>query len=471
MNRLRLFLENFLVYGLGGIISKAVPLIMIPIVTRIMPSSKYFGISDLANTLVSLASAFAILGMYDAMYRLFFEKEDIIYKKKICSTTLAFTIALSLITSLIMFALRDVIAAFFFNDSKLAYVIYITAIATFVGATNGIVAAPTRMQNKRAVFLVMNSLSPIIAYSISLFLLLKGYYIIALPLGTLISGICSELIFFILNYQWFSFKYVELKSLKELLWIAIPLFPNFIIYWIFNSSDRVMITNMLGVAEAGLYAVGSKLGAVSQLIYLAFAGGWQYFSFSTMRANDQVQVNSLIFEYLGIISFLCTFFICLFAKPLYQLLFTMEYTASFIIAPYLFLAPLLQMLFQIGSNQFLIVKKTWPNFFILCSGAIINVVLNYYLIPYLGIEGAAIATLTGYIIADVICVIVLSKMRLMQLSKRFFLVILLSIGYFILWRTYFIESFFINFFTNVIYVSVLIKIYYRPILRIVKSRG
>ena len=114
MNRLRLFLENFLVYGLGGIISKAVPLIMIPIVTRIMPSSKYFGISDLANTLVSLASAFAILGMYDAMYRLFFEKEDIIYKKKICSTTLAFTIALSLFTSLIMFALRDVIAAFFF---------------------------------------------------------------------------------------------------------------------------------------------------------------------------------------------------------------------------------------------------------------------------------------------------------------------------------------------------------------------
>ena len=82
MNRLRLFLENFFVYGLGGIISKAVPLIMIPIVTRIMPSSKYFGISDLANTLVSLASAFAILGMYDAMYRLFFEKEDIIYKKK-----------------------------------------------------------------------------------------------------------------------------------------------------------------------------------------------------------------------------------------------------------------------------------------------------------------------------------------------------------------------------------------------------
>jgi len=36
MNKLRLFLENFIVYGLGGIINKIVPLIMVPIVTRLM---------------------------------------------------------------------------------------------------------------------------------------------------------------------------------------------------------------------------------------------------------------------------------------------------------------------------------------------------------------------------------------------------------------------------------------------------
>ena len=41
MNKLKLFIENFLVYGLGGVISKIVPLIMVPIVTRLMPSSDY----------------------------------------------------------------------------------------------------------------------------------------------------------------------------------------------------------------------------------------------------------------------------------------------------------------------------------------------------------------------------------------------------------------------------------------------
>ena len=83
MNKLKLFIENFLVYGLGGIISKIIPLIMVPIVTRLMPSSDYYGLSDLSNTVVSFASALAIMGMYDAMYRMFFEKEDDEYKKNV----------------------------------------------------------------------------------------------------------------------------------------------------------------------------------------------------------------------------------------------------------------------------------------------------------------------------------------------------------------------------------------------------
>lgn len=82
MNKLQLFIENFLIYGLGGIIGKFVPLIMVPIVTRMMPNSEYYGISDLSNTIISLASALAILGMYDAMYRLFLKKTILTTKKK-----------------------------------------------------------------------------------------------------------------------------------------------------------------------------------------------------------------------------------------------------------------------------------------------------------------------------------------------------------------------------------------------------
>ena len=101
-NRKKLFAENFLVYGVGGIISKLIPLIMVPIITRMMPDSSYYGISDLSNTVISLFSAIAILGMYDAMYRMFFEKEDEEYKKDICSSAFVFTLLLSIVVALVM---------------------------------------------------------------------------------------------------------------------------------------------------------------------------------------------------------------------------------------------------------------------------------------------------------------------------------------------------------------------------------
>ena len=434
MNKAKLFIENFLVYGLGGIISKIIPLIMVPIITRIMPSTEYFGISDMSQTIISFGSALAVIGMYDAMYRMFFEKEEEEYKKKVCSTTLVFTMVMSIVVFLIMILLRNQIAKMFLGNQSLAYVIYLSAMATLVGATNQIIAAPTRMQNKRKVFLVTNTVSPLISYGIAIPLLLKGFYIIALPLAGVISGITMETSFYIMNRKWFRPRLFDRKLLKQLLVIAVPLFPNFLIYWIFNSSDRLMITNLMNVGAEGIYSVGSKLGHASQLIYTAFAGGWQFFAFSTMKEDDQVGSNSKVFEYLGIISYISTAFICALSYLVYKILFVGEYVDGFIIAPYLFLAPLLQMLFQVACNQFLIIKKTWPNMLILLGGAVINVILNLVLIPLIGIEGAAIATLIGYIVSDVVAMIVLCKMKLMMVSLRFLASTIGMMIVFLLWR-------------------------------------
>lgn len=460
MNKVKLFIENFLVYGLGGIISKIIPLIMVPVVTRLMPSTEYFGISDLSNTVVSFASAISVMGMYDAMYRMFFEKEDEEYKKGICSTALVFTFLTSVLVFLLLILFKKQVAYYFFSDGKYAYIVYLSAIATLVGATNSIISAPTRMQNKRKIFLITNTLSPLISYGIAIPMLIAGHYTVALPLAAVISGITMEISFGILNKEWFSVKRFNIGLLKQLLFIAVPLLPNFLIYWVFNSCDKVMITNMIGIGAAGIYSVSSKLGNCSQLIYTAFAGGWQFFAFSTMKESNQVKSNSLIFEYLGIISFIATAFICAWSYPIFKILFTDQYLEGYVVAPYLFLAPLLQMLFQVAANQFLVVKKTWPNMFILLTGAIVNIVINYFLIPVLGIEGASLATLFGYVVSDIICVIVLHKMELMVLEKRFFITIIIMGSYLVIWRI-FIKSKFILGTLFAIIISMFFAFFYR----------
>lgn len=440
MNKFKLFIENFFVYGIGGIISKIIPLVMVPVVTRLMPDTGYYGISDLSNTVVSFGSSFAVMGMYDAMYRMFFEKNEEDYKKKVCSTALIFTLATSLVVFIIMVLSRNLIAQYFFSNKKYANVVYLSAMATLTGATNSIISAPTRMQNKRKVFLVTNTISPLLSYSISVPMLMAGYYIVALPLAAVISGVTMEITFGILNHGWFNPKLFDFNMLKQLLIIAVPLLPNFLIYWVFNSCDKIMVTNMSGIAAAGVYSVSSKLGNCSQLIYTAFAGGWQFFAFSTMKEENQVKTNSRIFEYLGIISFISTAFICAWSHIIFEIFFTENYLSGYIAAPYLFMAPLLQMLFQVACNQFLIIKKTWPNMLILSAGAILNIIINYNLIPILEIEGASIATLTGYIVSDTICVIVLCRMNLMVISKRFIMSVILIIVFMVLWRFLFTDN-------------------------------
>lgn len=101
-NRTKLFLENFLVYGIGGTISKIIPMVMLPIITRLFPSSEYVGLNDLSTTFISFAAAIALCGMYDAMFRLFFDKDDLAYQKQICSTALAYVVITTLLISALL---------------------------------------------------------------------------------------------------------------------------------------------------------------------------------------------------------------------------------------------------------------------------------------------------------------------------------------------------------------------------------
>jgi len=470
MNKLKLFIDNFFVYGLGGIISKIIPMIMIPIIARIMPNSSYYGISDLNSTIVSFGSALAIMGMYDAMFRLFFDKEDDEYKKRVCSTAITFTLITSFITAAIVVLLKDLLAKYIFGDIDYSFLVYLSSVTIFVSATNGIISAPTRMQNKRKIFLIMNTLSPLLSYGIAIPLLLKGYYIIALPLSGFIAGLSSELIFYFLNRKWFQLNYFNFNELKMLLKIGLPTVPGFIFYWVFNSSDRIMISNIIDTAATGIYSVGAKLGMVSHLLYTAFAGGWQYFAFATMKEDNQVESNSRIFEYLGILSFICSSLVFVTTKLIYKILFVGEYVEGYIVAPYLFLAPLLQMLYQVIGNQFLLVKNTIPSMFILMVGAIINIALNFMLISHIGIEGAAISSLVGYAVSVIIAVIVLLRMKLIVVKKRFIIASLLMIGYILLWRFLMMDYMAISFFVSIIF-SVVLLTFYRKDMQLLLKRN
>ncbi|WP_165249312.1 lipopolysaccharide biosynthesis protein [Adlercreutzia sp. ZJ141] len=434
MSRARLFIENFVVYGLGSMVAKVIPLVMLPVVTRLMPDASYFGYSDLANTLVSLMQPVAIMGMYDAMFRMFFDRDDEGFKKSVCSTALFFVMGMTVLVAACMLLLEDPIARLFFGGAEFTNLVVVSALTVLMSGGGSIVQAPTRMMNKRLLFIVLNLTTSVLSYVVSIPLLLVGEYLMALPVAALIAAASSLVIFGLINRKWFSFKGFDSKLLKTMLAIGVPLMPSFLFYWAFNSASRLVIVSALGVSAAGVFAVAAKVGQVSQLIYTAFAQGWQYFAFSTMRDKDQVELNSRVYEYLGVISLLATALVIAVMDPVYRLLFSDEYAGGIVCVPYLFLAPLLLMLYQVAANQLIVVKRTWPSLLMLVCGAATCIALQVALVPLLGIEGAAIGTIAGYFVTVVIALAVLTRMKLMAVRSRFHMLFVVFVVYLLAWR-------------------------------------
>ncbi|MGL5023147.1 MAG: lipopolysaccharide biosynthesis protein [Cetobacterium sp.] len=465
-SRLKLFLENFLFYGGLSMLTKALPFLTLPIITRLLPDASAYGIADMFNLVNSFGTTIVILGMYDAIFREFFEdKENIEYQKKVTSTGLTIVLYSSIFMIILMLIFNKYITMLLFEDLEYRGLIILSAIAIATGGISSIIAAPTRMRNNRTVYLYTGVAFPIIGFTITYSLIKQGYTYKAIVYSNLIISFVSLIIFYILNRKDFNLYLFDKKVAKELFKIGLPLLPTFLIYWIYNSMDRVMINRMLGSTELGIYSVGAKVASISQLIYTAFAGGWQYFSFSTMKDKDQVELNSKVFEYLGVISFILFIIVQPFIKLIFNLFFTGEYTKGSEVFLYLFLSPLILMLFQIIANQVIIIKKSYLSTIALSVGGILNIVFNYILIKTDGISGAALSTLLSYIVSVLFMCYICYKYRLIKLKMRFVIISLFMIISIL--SNYFVGT---NFYLYIFNLLIIIFIYMQDILEVIKGR-
>ena len=468
-NKLKLFLENFIFYGGLFVLQKALPFITLPIITKMLPDTSSYGIADMFNLIISFGSAVAILGMYDAIFREFFEdKENTKYQKEVTSTGLNIVLVSSIVIMILILLFNKQLSLYLFDDIKYKKLIMLSGIGILISSLNSIIIAPTRMRNQRKIFFITGVSFPLIGFFITYFCIKIGYTYEALIYGTVLMNLISLMVFLLLNYKDFSLKIFNKKVAKELFKIGIPLVPTFLIYWVFHSMDRIMINKMIGSGELGTYSVGSKVSLISQLIYSAFAGGWGYFSFSTMKDEKQVKLISNIFEYLGIISFIAFIISKPFISPVFNFFFTGDYIRGQEVFSYLFLSPLILMLFQTIGSQVIIIKKSYLSTLILSVGAVINIILNYYLIKYFGIRGAAFSTLMSYIVSVSLMGYICLKKQLLIVNKRFYIISLL------LFLNISINFFFQNliYVYGVIYTIILvliIKFYHKDLTKLYKS--
>ena len=376
--RAKLLVENFIFFGVLRVVSSALPFFILPIITSYLPNPKDFAIYDNYTIIVSVICSIAMMGSFDAMFREFFREDTFEYRSAIIKSGLVLVTGAVLILISIAFLFRHKLAILFFGDEVYTYVVSFVLLSVPIQTLNSLAISPSKMVNNRKHILYHTLLYAFVFYLLSLVLLMLDFGFISLIIGQLAAFFLCLIVFGSINFRYFARGIFDYDIAKTLLKIGLPLVPIFVIYWANNAIVRVFIVDFLGPVEMGAFALGSRYAAISSLLQAAFAGGWSYFTYSTLKDLDQVQMKSKVFKFLLFV--ICVFYwlVGLVYEPLFNYFFEGDYTRASEVFCALFLGPLLLILYQIVANQFTIIGKSYISLIALSIGLVANLIIGYY---------------------------------------------------------------------------------------------
>ncbi len=197
------------------------------------------------------------------------------------------------------------------------------------------------------------------------------------------------------------FQRPNFKSLPSIVKKSIPFAMLTLIMTIYYRIDVIMIEELLpdGVKEAGIYAQGYRLPEMASMFSLLFAT-LLLPMFSKMIAQNQkvIDLMSLSFRLLITPAIIAAVIMSFFSLDIIRIAFNAEFIKSAEVQTVLMYSFIpLASTYVFGTLLTANGDMKTLNL-IAFIGLIINVGLNFYLIPYFGIYGAAIATLITQIV-------------------------------------------------------------------------
>lgn len=213
---------------------------------------------------------------------------------------------------------------------------------------------------------------------------------------------------------------------KKALLFNIPLLPHYLSNILLSSSDRIMIEKLTGASSVGIYTVAYSLASLSLIVFSAINNAYNPFA---MKALKEKNYNSLqkITIIILFVSILFSLILIYLAPEGLWILGGNDYLEGIKIIPVLVIGIFFSSFYYVFSNVEFMYEKTKLIFPITTLGTLVNIGLNFWLIPKLGYVAAAYTTLIGYVIIAVCHYLYsrfLIKEDIFNLKKIIFLLIL-----------------------------------------------
>jgi len=301
------------------------------------------------------------------------------------------------------------------NDTNTNMLVIIIASATTFHSFNVIdMYFQSKVMSKFVVY--ANIISLLLSSIVKVVLILKEAPLIAFAWAVIFDSFvlaCGFVYFYIKNnsslLKWKFDKTVALTLLKD----SWPLILSGMVIAIYMKIDQVMIQEMLGSAEVGQYAAAVRLSETWYFIPMVITSSLFPSIINAKKHSESLYYERLqklydLMVWMAIAIAVPTLFL---AKYVVALLYGVEYIQSAGVLVIHIWAGVFVFLGVAAGKWFVAENLQLYSFYRTLSGAIINIALNYILIPIYGIYGAAFATLISQAIASYIFNVTNKKLR------------------------------------------------------------
>lgn len=374
-------------YTFSSFLTKGVAFITTPIFARLLSSDDYGEFSNFVAW-IGIITIIATMDMHATVNRARYDYENL--DGYLSSVAVTGTIITSVLWAIVL-----VFPHFFcdFFSMEMPY-INIMFITTMVSPALTLLQAKNRVNYKYKAYVALSFGSALMSTMVSLLLvvLMKNQLT-----GRIIGqyGTAFVIDLFVYIYILYKGKQFKWSQCKYALIICIPMIPHLLSKYILNQSDRIMIKRFCGASDVAFYSLAYNCAMIPIMLGTATNIAWSPWSSEKIHEEKYGTIRKASYYYI-LLFYLVVIGIFLLGPEVVYILGGKKYAGAIYVLPPVVMGAAFQFLYNlyVALEQF--AKKTVGMAFGTMIAALINIGLNWLLIPRYGYIAAAYTTLVGY---------------------------------------------------------------------------
>lgn len=206
-------------------------------------------------------------------------------------------------------------------------------------------------------------------------------------------------------------KFYSAQYWKYAFFFNLPLVPHYLSQIVLSSADRIMISNMVGDSEAGIYSLAYSLSSIMVLFNTALMQTLSPWIYQKIKAKKISDIAPIAYTSLIIIA-VVNLILILLAPEAVAIFAPKAYHEAIYVIPPVALSVYFMYSYDLFAKFAFYYEKTKLIMAASVIGAILNVILNYIFIGTFGYIAAGYTTLACYIIYGVAHYILMNRVCL-----------------------------------------------------------